>query len=164
MFSEASLEDLYLSAVKAFPGTTKRQHAVDPVVIKKLHWTPFLGLNTLFVKGQAQNEGREYDTIVLFKKVNYKGNKVTIVANDGKEYSFDPLSLEETDCQVRCSCPDFRYRFNYYDHLDKSLYGRKAPAYESKGIGPPANPMEYPGMCKHLMKTAKALLEAGVLK
>lgn len=161
MIFESSLTDLYQSAVDAFPKTTKRQHATHPIVIKELTWTPFVGMKTLFIKGLAQNEDREYNTIILLRKVNYQGDEVQITASDGLPYSFDRISLENTDVSVRCNCNDFRWRFSYYNHLDKSLYGSKPKKYESKG-GPPANPMEYEGMCKHLMKTMKALKEADI--
>lgn len=164
LFLESSLEDLYQSAVSAFPNTTKRQHATDPIVITNLSWTPYRGVKTLFIKGLAQNrhEGTEYNCLMLFKNVDYNGNQLTITASDLKEYSFDKLSLENTNVVLRCNCPDFHWRFNYYDHLDKSLYGRKRSPYESTGHHPPANPMEMPGMCKHLMKMSKTLNEAGV--
>ena len=64
---ESSLSDLYQSAVDAYPKTTLRQHATQPVVITQLHWTPYVGMKTLFVKGIAQNEGKEYSPIILFK-------------------------------------------------------------------------------------------------
>lgn len=159
-FLESSAEQLYQSAVKAFPKTTLRQHAVQPIVIRELRWTPFVGVRTLFIKGLAQNEEREYATCVLFKDVNYQGNQVKITASDGLQYSFDKLSLENTDVLVRCNCPDFFWRFNYYDKLDNSLYGSKRKKYESSG--PPANPMKLPGMCKHIMKTIKVIGESGV--
>ena len=164
LFAESSLEDLYQSAVEAFPHTTMRQHATDTIVITNLRWTPYLGMRTLFIKALAQNEGREYSPIILFKKVNYNSDEVKIIDSAGKEYSFGKLSLENTDVVLRCNCADFFYRFNYYDHLDKSLYGRKRRKYESKGVGPPANPLELPGICKHLMKTAHVLREAGIFQ
>ena len=164
LFAESSLEDLYQSAVEAFPHTTMRQHATDTIIITNLRWTPYLGMRTLFIKALAQNEGREYSPIILFKKVNYNSDEVKITDNTGKEYSFGKLSLENTDVVLRCNCADFFYRFNYYDHLDKSLYGRKRRKYESKGVGPPANPLELPGICKHLMKTAHVLREAGIFQ
>ena len=164
LFAESSLEDLYQSAVEAFPHTTMRQHATDTIIITNLRWTPYLGMRTLFIKALAQNEGREYSPIILFKKVNYNSDEVKIIDSAGKEYSFGKLSLENTDVVLRCNCADFFYRFNYYDHLDKSLYGRKRRKYESKGVGPPANPLELPGICKHLMKTAHVLREAGIFQ
>jgi hypothetical protein len=159
--TEASLGDLHDSAVRAFPRTTKRQHAVGPVVIEELRWTPFLGMKTLFVRAAARNEDRQYSPMVLFKKVDYAGTGVRLVASDGLLYQFTPLALEGTDTLLRCDCPDFAWRFNYYNHLDGSLYGSKRKKYESRG-GPPANPMQLPGMCKHLMKTVSALQEAGL--
>ncbi len=164
LFAESSLEDLYQSAVEAFPRTTMRQHATHPIVITNLRWTPFLGMKTLFIKALAQNEGREYSPIILFKKVNYNSDEVKITDSAGIEFSFGKLSLENTDIVLRCNCKDFYWRFNYYDHLDKSLYGRKRAKYESKGIKPPANPLELPGICKHLMKTAHVLREAGIFQ
>lgn len=160
-FREASLPDLFDSAVRAFPRTTKRQHAVDPIIIEELRWTPFVGMKTLFIKAEARNETRHYSPIVLFKNVNYDGEGVRITASDGLEYHFDHLPLEGTDVLVRCNCPDFHWRFNYYNHLEGSLYGRKRSPYESHG-GPPANPLELPGLCKHLMKTMTALRDAGI--
>ena len=161
---ESSLEDLYRSAVVAFPATRKRQHSTDLVVITELRWTPFVGTKTLFTKGLAQSgeSGKEYSPIILFKRVNYGDDSVKIVASDGLEYNFAPLSVENTDVALRCGCNDFRYRFGFYNHLDKSLYGRKPRKYESKGIGPPANPQKREGMCKHLIKMLKVLQEAGV--
>jgi hypothetical protein len=138
-----------------------RQHATHPIVIRELRWTPFVGVKTLFIKGLAQNEEREYGPCILFKGVNYQGKAVKITASDGLQYSFDKLSLENTDVLVRCNCPDFFWRFNYYDHLDKSLYGTKRKKYESHG-GPPANPLELPGMCKHIMKMTKVISESGI--
>lgn len=161
---ESSLEDLYQSAVEAFPNTRMRQHATHPIVITNLRWTPFVGMKTLFIKALAQNEGREYNPIILFKNVNYKGDQVKIMSSDHREVSFDKLSMEHTDVNLRCNCKDFYWRFNYYDHVDKSLYGRKRAPYESTGRGQPANPFEMPGMCKHLMKTAHVLREAGIFK
>ena len=160
-FLESSAEELYRSAVKAFPNTKMRQHATHPIVIRELRWTPFVGVKTLFIKGLAQNEDREYGPCILFKGVNYEGKAVKITASDGLQYNFDKLSLENTEVLVRCNCPDFFWRFNYYDHLDKALYGTKRKKYESHG-GPAANPLELPGMCKHIMKMTKVISESGI--
>ena len=160
-FNESSLSDLYDSAVKAFPRTTKRQHSTQPIMIEELTWTPFVGMKTLFIKAQARNEARHYSPMILFKNVKYNEQGVKITASDGLIYNFAPLSLENTNTLVRCNCPDFRWRFSYYDHVDKSLYGKKPSKYESQG-GPPANPTELPGMCKHLMKLTHVLQHASL--
>jgi hypothetical protein len=164
LFNESSLSELYASAVAAFPRTTMRQYATHPVVITHLQWTPYRGMKTLFVKGLAQSEGHEYGPIILFKGVNYKVDEVRIATNKGEEVSLRPLSLSENDVLVRCNCPDFYWRFNYYNYLDKSLYGTKRAKYEAKTDRGPANPMELPGMCKHIMKLVEVLEQSGIFR
>lgn len=160
---ESSVEELYASAVNAFPATTKRQHAVDPIVVEELRWTPFRGMGTLYVKGVIRNEMKHYDTSILFKGVDYTQKNVTLMASDGLLYEMGRLSLENDDVLVRCNCPDFKWRFSFYNHLDKSLYGRKPRKYEAVTSRPPANPQQMPGMCKHVMATVRALQHAGLL-
>jgi hypothetical protein len=162
---ESSLVDLYDSAVKAFPSTTKRQHATNPIKIVELTWVPYKGMKTLFVRGLARNEDRTYNPIIVFKNVQYlKLGGVQLIDNNGQQHFLERLSLEENDVLVRCGCKDFGFRFNYYNHLDKSLQGTKRTKYESKGVGPPANPQEIPGMCKHLMKMMIVLHNSGIIK
>jgi len=166
---ESSLQTLYQSAVDAFPGTTKRQHATHEIKIANVQWIPFVGMKTLFVKGRALHEEREYSPTIVFKKVQYAEEKarkiVALKASDGKTYFLERLSIEDTDVLVRCSCGDFRWRFSYYNHLDKSLQGPKAKKYTPVpgSNRPPANPMEAAGLCKHIMKLGKVLSESTIL-
>jgi hypothetical protein len=169
LWLESSLNDLYDSAVAAFPHTTKRQYATDSIKIVQVQWIPFLGMKTLFVKGLAQNEGREYNPIIVLKKVAYHEAQgpgvVPLKASDGETYFLERLSGGDTDVLVRCSCDDFRYRFAYYNHLDKSLQGPKPKKYVRVpgSTRPPANPQQREGLCKHLIKLTKILQESSVL-
>ena len=133
---------MYQSAVDAFPDTTKRQHSTQPLRVVDLHWTPYAGMNTLFIRGLVQNENKEYNPIILFKGVNYNvnpqdGTTIKIQASNGVPHILKQLTYEDHDVVVRCNCKDYYYRFNYYNHLDGSQYGRKRAKYESKGIRPP---------------------------
>ena len=167
LWLESSLNDLYDSAVAAFPHTTKRQYATDSIKIVQVQWIPFLGMKTLFVKGLAQNEGREYNPIIVLKKVAYHEAQgpgvVPLKASDGETYFLERLSVNDTDVLVRCSCGDFAWRFNYYNHLDKSLQGPKRKKYEALYNPGSANPLQKEGLCKHLMKMAKVLKESEIL-
>lgn len=165
--TESTNSELYDSAVQAFPKTRFRQHATNSIEIVRLEWTPYLGVKTLFVSSLAQNteKGTQYRPMVLFKGVKYgdpgKG-LVEITAKDNQQYAFEKLSHNGSEVMVRCDCPDFLFRFNYYDWVDRSLYGNKRKEYENKG-GPPANPTESAGMCKHLMKLFVALDDIGII-
>jgi hypothetical protein len=159
---ESSLNDLYQSAVRAFPNTTKRQHAVDPIEIANLQWTPFLGMKTLLLRATAINEAREYNPIILFKNVQYHVTRdvyglIEIVDNMGTGHLIEKLSLENTDARLRCDCNDFKWRFNYTDHQDQSLYGRKRREYHALHNPGSSNPQNLPGMCKHLIKLTQVL-------
>ena len=166
---ESSLVDLYQSAEVAFPQTGLRQHATQPIKITNLKWTPYKGMKTLFIQGLAQNETREYSPIILLKKVKYRDELeeggVSITASDGQVYNFDKLSLENTDVVVRCGCKDFNFRFKHYNKLDKSLYGIDGKPYQKvTEHRPPANPLEMPGMCKHIIKTVEVLKSSGIFE
>jgi hypothetical protein len=164
--NESTLIQLYHSAIQAFPDTNFRQHATQPIKISKIDWLPFIGTKTLFTKALANNEGKEYNTIILFKGVKYPSVKneqaIKLTGTDGLSYLIEQIALDKTEVFVRCNCPDFRWRFNLYNSNDHSLFGRKAKKYESKG-GPPANPSKLPGMCKHLMQMINALQESSLI-
>lgn len=165
LWLETSLLDLYKGSLKAFPKTTKRQNATDSIKVEHLEWVPFEGVGTLFVKATANNEGRKNESIILFKDVKYRNEEkgaIPLVSSSGKKVFLERLSAKENDVLVRCTCGDFRWRFNYYNSLDRSLFGRKRSKYEGDGLWK-ANPLEEAGLCKHLMKLAKILSEANLL-
>lgn len=158
--NESTINDLYSFAVDAYPKTTLRQHAVDPIKITQLSIIPYKGMKTIYFKGLAQNEGRQYNPIILFKNVNYNAsNSIKLIADDGLTYHIRQLSPAD-DVTLRCDCKDFFWRFNYYNFLDHSLYGKKRTKYEGSY---PANPKELPGMCKHLMSLTRALTDSGIM-
>lgn len=167
---ESNLSDIYTNTVQAFPRTTKRQYSTDLIEIVELKWTPYLGVKTLFVKGLADSKesGNLYNPMLLFKGVNYDNHKneknwVEIVASDGRNYFLEKLTTRN-EVLVRCDCADFNWRFNYFDHKDRSLYGRVRRKYEAINNPGSANPLELSGMCKHLIKLAISLNHAGILE
>jgi hypothetical protein len=166
--TESTLPELYHNSVIGFPETKKRQHATNTIKIAHLNWVPYLGMKTLFVKGLAQNEGREYNPIIIFKGVQYREqtgkNIIPLIINSGQKYLLDQLSFEKNEVLVRCDCPDHAWRFRHFNSVDRSLYGRDRKKYEAKYRPGSANPEELPGLCKHLMVLGKVLKESGIIK
>lgn len=165
---ESSLNDLYDSAVDAFPYTLKRQHAIQPVRITNIHWTAHPKFRTLYVRGLAESDGHVYNPTILFKGVRYHEHIATdrllLTTTNGNKYFIEHLDHQHTQVQVRCNCNDFGFRFRYYNFLDHSLFGPKGHKYEAKGVRPPANPQEAEGVCKHLIKLTKVLQQSNLLK
>jgi hypothetical protein len=166
MWIESSLNELYTSSIKNFPKTGRRQNSTDTIRIEHLDWVPFLGVNTLFVKATVKNEGKKHESIMLFKGIKYKMKEgkgiVPLMASDGRKVFIEQISSQNDDVLVRCSCGDFFYRFNFYNSLDGSLFGRKRKKYEGQGLWE-ANPNKAPGICKHLIKMSKVLRESNLL-
>lgn len=166
-FLEVSLQKLYDNSVIAFPFTTKRQYAIDPVIVEHLDWVPFLGVKTLFVKATVKNEGRKNEAIMLFKGVKYslKEEKKTIpiMASSGKKVFIEQISMEKNDILVRCSCKDFYWRFMHFDKKESSLFGKDRKKYEAISNPGSSNPKELAGICKHLIKMGKTLRTANLL-
>ena len=130
--------------------------------------TPFIGVKTLFAKALATNteNGHEYNPMILFKNVSYHKNDDTkhlieFMASDGKKYLFE--KIKNNDVLLRCNCNDFKWRFNFTDYTDHSLYGKLRTKYEAKFRPGSSNPKEMPGMCKHIIKFAKILNNSGIL-
>ena len=160
---ESTLSELYNSAVLAFPNTKKRQHATQPIEIVNIRFTPFLGVRTLMVRGTAQNEDREYEAMIVFKNVQYHDKGSIKIKSDGKTYLFEQLDVDATEILVRCNCQDFTWRGVHWNKIDRSLFGRDRKKYVGEG-GPPANPMEMPILCKHLMKFSEVLQLQGLMQ
>jgi len=165
VFFESSFAQLYQNTIDAWPNTTKRQHAIDPVVISDVKIIPFLGVRTLFVKGLATNENREYNTIALFKEVNYSNDGDATIEVDGKDYKFDKPNLSTSNILVRCGCDDFNWRICHYNYIDKSLYGRDRKPYTrvEGSTRPPANPYKLPALCKHLIRFFEELFNKNLV-
>jgi hypothetical protein len=167
--NESNLNGLYTSTVLAFPKTRKRQYAIDEIKIAYISATPFQGVRTLFIKGLAKNEQNEteYRPMILFKNVIYHNSKnenwAEMIASNGQKFFFEKLNLKK-EVVLRCECNDFKWRFNFEDHRDRSLYGRVRKKYEAKINPGSSNPLEMPGMCKHLIKLVNSLHHNGILE
>ena len=164
---EGSIQELYVSTVKAFPKTTKRQNSIDTIRIVKLEWIPYLDFKTLYIKGLAQNieNSKEYMPIIVFKNIKYMDEKskntVQIVDKNNKKHIIEKID-HNNKALVRCNCKDFFWRGNYPNHLDKSLYGKKRKPYSAVGTGKAANPKNDPMLCKHIIKLHKVLEQSGI--
>lgn len=161
-FLESTIEQLYNQTVSGFPRTGKRQHSVQPIKITEMNWTPFLGTKTLLVRGTAESGEKVYNTVVLFKDVVY-GSGIPLVATDGRLYHLEQLMVDKNDVLVRCNCDDYRWRFQHWNHVDRSLYGADRKPYEGTGTGLKANPDEVAGFCKHIIRTLTAIRDSNIL-
>lgn len=163
----SSVPDLEDNIERGFPETRKRQHATGEVSVSGIQYTPYVGMKMLHVKSRSSSNGHAYQQALQFNGVEFDSadtpENATFPAADGSEYHVKPLQLTNHNCKVRCNCLDFHFRFAAYNSQDKSLVGRPPPLYQRKTNRPPVNPMQVPGMCKHLLKLVQELQSAGLI-
>lgn len=153
-----------INQVKSKLPSKRREHAVDEVNPTNVEIIPQNG--KLLIRSQVRGSKNDiYDSHILFSDVTYnpaEGEKRVQFVSNGDTYEISPIKLQSTDCQVRCSCLDFRWRLAMTDFSDGSLHGSKPPLYRAKtgSKRPPANPAKTPGVCKHLMALVKELQNA----
>jgi len=166
---EASIRDLETNIQRGFPNTKARQHAVGPVQVPIVKLTPYVPSRALLAESQANNMGRRYNPEIFFSDVAYEDEEtntnITFTGSDNHEYNItQPVPLAGNDVQVRCNCLDFHYRFARQNAKNNALYGEAPPKYHRKTeTRPPANPMQVPGMCKHLLALVDELQKMGIV-
>jgi hypothetical protein len=106
-----------------------------------------------------------YNTYLLAKDVSVseEKDKEHRVKTTDKSY-ISHIDYKKTEVKVRCDCPDFRWRFAWYNDQKEALYGLRPPPYRRKTNRPPVNPRHLPGMCKHLMNVVKILASRQVIR
>jgi hypothetical protein len=127
----------------------------------------FTGKHMIMVKSVARSEvgAGNYNTYLLAKGVEVsdeKDKEHRVALTDGKFMGH--IEYRKSEVKVRCDCPDFRWRFAWYNDKQKALYGVRPPPYKRKTDRPPVNPRQLPGMCKHLFSMVKILGSRGVVK
>lgn len=107
----------------------------------------------------SSSSGSKYSVNVIFKKVKYLTEKkpgFNLVINDkvSKSKYFIQKPTDLTEVAVRCSCPDHRFMWHWYNADNKSLVGPRIPYVRKAGsTRPPKNPDQLPGFCKHIIST-----------
>lgn len=153
----------------AWPDTRKRQNATNEVTVTTTEFIPYIGMKTLHIRSHTRSNGHDHQQAVQFLNVAFANGDsdsvVTIEATDGTETSLIPINLATHNIKCRCTCMDFRFRFANYNSSDKALVGRPPPPYVRKTTTrPPVNPMQVPGVCKHILKLIQVLQQQGVVK
>lgn len=119
----------------------------------------FKGLNSIVVKSQQKMSGRwpkgERPTSkkgIYTQTMRFTGTKEETIGH-GK------LSAAKDKCTTNCGCDNYYYMWWWGNKKVKAHEGAKYPPY-AKVPGSnrePLNPLNIPGMCKHLIYVVKEL-------
>lgn len=125
----------------------------------------------LIVKSQARPSSGEsysaYQSQIVFSGVGYSDVPspdfpLTYNSPNGKIYLQKPTTRNTV--QIRCSCKDDYFMWQYPNKSKGALLGRFKPYVRKTADRPPRNPGNVPGMCKHTLALVKNLFSMGVLQ
>jgi hypothetical protein len=134
----------------------ERKTRANTVKLDNLTFIPMASNNKLKVgSNTTSNNGHDYWSSIVFDNVTYleaeDPSAFSFTGSDNTEYFIEKLP-KNANVKVNCSCLDFHYRFAVWDNKFRALDGNPPPPYIKKGNRPPVNPMQSPGLCKHLIK------------
>lgn len=166
---ETPLSQLYTNTINNF-DTPRQQDSGRVQVVKKI-FVPAQQAGAVGVRATTRSSAKQYDTRIFFDEgivyLNDEGeqtNGFTFQSSDGQEFTIEPVSYNNDDARVSCSCLDFYYRFAVWNHSDGSLFGNPPPPYVKKTDQGPVNPNKVPGLCKHLIALVSELRNENFLR
>lgn len=136
-------------------GQSRKTNSMN-VKIQNLTFIPMAANGNLKIGANTTtNNKHDYWTTILLDNVHYleepEPNSFEFTSNDGSTYYIDRVT-RSSNVKVNCSCLDFHYRFSVWDNRFKALDGNPPPPYIRKTQNrPPVNPMQSPGLCKHII-------------
>lgn len=149
-----SAKDLLDSTIK-FAGWRKAY--TSSVTRRLVKVVPFIGTKSVLFhfNSRATSGKTSWDVFFFFSEleitVESQGKSFMKVTYKNEDHWIEKPSMKKTPLRVRCSCPDFRYRFAPWNEKEGAIYGGKAAKYTKKTNRPVQNPQHTPGMCKHLV-------------
>lgn len=140
--------------------------------VSKLESTPAPGIKSITYKAVVSSEFPKkrkeekvdipYITFVRFFDVLFeetKSSKFSVPVKVGSKLLYHPIpTIAENRVQLKCSCADFRFVWEYPLFEQKALIGRFRKYIRVPGSDrPPRNPSDLMGFCKHTWSLLNAL-------
>jgi hypothetical protein len=167
---DATIPFLRQEIERGFPDTKKRQHATNEVRIQRLQYTPILQRDILKINSTTNsNNGNTHTQVIEIRGVNFQppnsGKTTSITDVSGEEQAITPAALNTSNVGVFCDCEDYQKRFANLNIRNNCHVGPPPQNYVRKTTTrPPVNPMNVPGMCKHVIAITDDLKRLRILK
>jgi len=115
---------------------------------------------TFYADVSSSSKPSSYSCIVSFKGVK----RTDGLTEEEIIKGFQPKpSLSKHEILVRCSCPNYRFRFDKANRTAGAGTGARFPNYHRKTDRAPNNPYNLPGMCSHLIEFIDYLQKQGFI-
>lgn len=115
---------------------------------------------TFYGKVRSHTEFGTYNVMLTFKNVRPEDG----LTDEEIRQGFKPKpTLGENEIMGRCSCPNYRFRFDKANRLHGVGTGARFPFYVRKTNRKPNNPKNLMGFCAHLMEFINYLQKNGFI-
>jgi hypothetical protein len=168
IIEELTISDLNANTIK-FPKKSRcRDLKTYLVNVQGLKFTPFQESNELWVTSSTQSSGHpnHYKTEIIFKDVSFIDDSeegISFTGSDNEVHNIKPLLARINDCEVTCTCSDYKYRMQAANYSkDAGIF--PAEVYVKKSTRPPINPQKIPFLCKHLLSMVNQLTQKRILR
>lgn len=120
------------------------------------------GVSTLTFYGEVRSASRPVGYSVM---LTFKGVKPTDGLNDDEiQQGYKPKpSLAKNEVLMRCSCPNYRFRFDKSNRSHSMGTGARFGVYHRKTDRKPNNPLNLPGFCSHCLAFVEYLQQQGFI-
>ena len=148
-----SIDQLIKSTEAGFPNT--HRSTSTGMSVRNFSCVMNTNASTLDIKSDVKGSTDVYTCSMRFSGVEF-GDKpfdhsVEISDPSSSDSVFiEPIDPKEHHVRLKCNCKDFTWRFSRQNQKQDALDGDVLTGLTSKGLRPPANPTNSPGMCKHL--------------
>lgn len=165
--------------VNSLERSTKRLRSKQNRIgsVQLLEINPLSTNKQVIIKSQvfAMTPGAfPYQQTLVFSGVDFvekkdKEHPLPVTLRNGNLVFAEELNSQTHPMQLRCSCPDFKWTWAWFDAKEKVLVGKRPEPYVRKTPPPPEglpfrNPIKVPGMCKHLIGVVDKLENNKLLK
>lgn len=162
-----NLQDIILRGTNIL---RKNQYPVGKVGALDFKYVP--RTKQLFVKAQARTQQKDsfsqYLVQLTFSQVTNsdtpdKTNLLKVNLDGGGVVYIPKISATKNNLQVRCTCKDDYFMWQYPNKQKKALIGKFKPYVRKTTTYPERNPTKTPGMCKHSLALVKVLMQNGLI-
>ena len=151
-------------------GRRLRPNFNPPRVVEIRQITPTVRTKMMTVSANSRGT-KLWQQVINFFKVDYveeqdQQHPLSAQTKQGQTVFAAQLRVTENPVTVRCNCPDFFFTWNYHDRNNpqgNALFGRIANYQRKTTTYPARNPIEVPGVCKHIIGVTERLRRDRIL-
>lgn len=163
-----TIKKLYEETIKV--SDSRKHYKQAPKVVFQ-QTIPYVGTKSLLIQSgvwgmtvKALHQVNLFFSQLETKTTKQSSDDYFHIQYKNEDYWTQKPDLYKTPVRIRCSCPDYRFTFSYYNWKGEAQFGPKPKSYKPKTDRAPRNPGHHIGYCHHVADTISLLRTSGYVK